>query len=437
MCTTIGVDPGATIDKSSLVTSNADCADCDFRLAKTPPKKHELPALRPIYKYRNVYPRMVAEERGSTWSASNLQGPFKDTYTSDAFKTEQLLGYIPEVESTFGLFESLFGMMNDQQVSIGESTCAARYGATSFPRKCLDCAGPLMDVAALSLVALERCATARCAVQMMGDLAMQHGYYPAENIEDERGEALTVGDGTEVWVFHILPDDKGAAVWVAQRIPTGHVAVAANAFVIRGVDPHSPDFLYSPNLWELAVANNVAKYDDDGYLDFTVTYGPDEFTAGESGMKKPEYCTDRVWRVFSLVAPSLNLSRDVNFFGDGLPFSVAAERPLTVADMMAINRDHYEGSALDLTKGFAAGPYGNPIRYDEGSARKNNLTNWDVSHGAFPRAIAIMRTSWHYVAQSRPQLPNEVGGILWYSQYQPSAGAYAPLYVSMNEAPST
>ena len=28
MCTTIGVDPGATTDNSSFCTSNADCADC-------------------------------------------------------------------------------------------------------------------------------------------------------------------------------------------------------------------------------------------------------------------------------------------------------------------------------------------------------------------------------------------------------------------------
>ena len=87
---------------------------------------------------------MVVEERGTTWRASNLETSFTAVYTSETFLSDQLLGYIPEVESTFGLFESLFGMMNDQQVSIGESTCAARYGETAFPRKCVGCEGPLM-----------------------------------------------------------------------------------------------------------------------------------------------------------------------------------------------------------------------------------------------------------------------------------------------------
>eukprot|EP00608_Synchroma_pusillum_P002118 CAMPEP_0198434438 /NCGR_PEP_ID=MMETSP1452-20131203/32680_1 /TAXON_ID=1181717 /ORGANISM="Synchroma pusillum, Strain CCMP3072" /LENGTH=37 /DNA_ID= /DNA_START= /DNA_END= /DNA_ORIENTATION= len=31
---------------------------------------------------------------------------------------------------------------------------------------------------------------------------------------------------------------------------------------------------------------------------------------------------------------------------------------LSVQDVMRINRDHYEGTKYDLTKGVAAGPYG-------------------------------------------------------------------------------
>ena len=31
---------------------------------------------------------------------------------------------------------------------------------------------------------------------------------------------------------------------------------------------------------------------------------------------------------------------------------------------MSLNRDHYEGSQFDLTQGLAAGPYGDPQRFD-------------------------------------------------------------------------
>jgi hypothetical protein len=87
-----------------------------------------------------------------------------------------------------------------------------------------------------------------------------------------------------------------------------------------------------------------------------------------------------------------------------------------------------------MREGLAAGPFGNPIRYDEGNQADNNLTDWDLRHGEFQRAIGMMRTSWSFVAESR-KVDHDAGGILWYSQYQPSAGAYLPLFSSALEVP--
>lgn len=54
----------------------------------------------------------------------------------------------------------------------------------------------------------------------------------------EAGEALTIADRHESWMFHILADDTGrSAVWAAQRVPEGHVSACANQFVIREAGP--------------------------------------------------------------------------------------------------------------------------------------------------------------------------------------------------------
>jgi len=188
LCTTIGVSAGATTDKSTMVTHTADCKDCDFRLSKTPPQTHDLKENpdRPVYRYRRQYPRLVANERGSTHQPANLESEFAADWASKDYMDSQLVGYVPQVESTYGLFESLFAIMNDQQVAIGESTCGGRFGDNAVPRSCPTCEGPLVDVGAISLIALERCDTALCAVEMMGEFAEKVSDQARENDECSR-----------------------------------------------------------------------------------------------------------------------------------------------------------------------------------------------------------------------------------------------------------
>ena len=127
---------------------------------------------------------------------------------------------------TYALYEAGYGIMNEHQVAIGESTCAAKLWAAP-----VTAGGKAhIEVREMSQIALERSTTARQAIQIMGDLATTYGFYAADwsggDISlGEGGEALTVVDKTEAWVFHVLADDTGAsAVWVAQRLEEDHVS---------------------------------------------------------------------------------------------------------------------------------------------------------------------------------------------------------------------
>ena len=83
-------------------------------------------------------------------------------------------------------------------------------------------------------------------------------------------------------------------------------------------------------------------------------------------------CTRRIWRVFTMADPTLQLSPYTDAFmtygygPDGsqpYPFSVKPNRLLSVADIYRMNRDQYEGTQFDLTNRTDAGPMGDPMRW--------------------------------------------------------------------------
>lgn len=424
-CTAIVTGGKAGAD-GPMTTHTADCGTCDFRIGKVPARDWEEGAQRPLYVYKGDYPSTITKDRGTTWLPSNLEGSPSQIASWGA--ESKITGYIPQVKHTYALFEAGYGVMNEHQLGIGESTCAARFWAAPT------IAGGKAKIEAreLSKLALERTKTAREAIALMGSLAEQYGFYAADwsggdLSMGEGGEALTVVDKTEGWVFHVLGDDSGtSAVWVAQRVPDDHIAAVANQFVIRHVIAGSNDFMYSSNLWEVARRNGLW-HDSDGPLDFLKTYAPPRAHS--------TYATRRVWRVFNLAAPSVFVPADTDLYGSDYPFSVKVDRPLFPADLMRIQRDHYEGSKFDLTKGLAAGPYGDPNRFDMAAQPDDNMTMVDIIQGTYERAISLFRTSYSIVVQARPATPDQLA-LLWFSQYAPSSANYAPLYLAAADVPA-
>jgi dipeptidase len=388
-CTAIAVGPKGTQDGSTFNTHTADCAECDWRVNKIAAKDWPEGSQRPIFLISGAYPRQVREDRGATWSKANLEDLAQKSKWED-MEGSMIIGHIPQVAHTFAMVEGMYGIMNEHQVAIGESTCAAKLFAAPLTQG----GKALLEISELSQIALERSKTAQEAIRIMGSLAEQYGYYSADwhtstgsHAEDlakaEGGEALTVTDPSEAWMFHILPDDTGtSAVWVAQRIPDDHISVVANSFVIKEVVPDCPEFMYSANLW--TVATKMGWYSPSPIagvqplLNFAMTYAPPRY--------RYSYSNRRVGRVLSLANPGLNLPLESDTWADAYPFSVKVDLQskrsdstttaedgiseslgdmtvrravgaggnnlLTAQDVMWIQRDHFEGTPSDLTKVF-------------------------------------------------------------------------------------
>jgi dipeptidase len=147
----------------------------------------------------------------------------------------------------------------------------------------------------------------------------------------------------------------------------------------------------------------------------------------------PFYAARREWRVLSLVAPSQKFETLDRY--ESYPFSVKPDQKLAVQDLMDIYSDHYEGTPYDLTKGLAAGPFGNPTRWGVKGDQKPGTLGEDRHD--WERSIALYRCSYSFVSQSRSWLPDPVGGVLWFGQDSPDTTVYVPVYSGVTEVPES
>jgi dipeptidase len=410
-CTTTIVTPGASESGAMFVTHSDDGHLSDARLMYVPAANHEPGSMRPVF-FDAVsigeLPQYASfEYRRYTGSA---RGP--DYEDPDAPQTEPI-GVIPQVEHTYAYFDGNYGLMNEHQLMFGECTDGSKTDNT-LP-------GPnrLFYSAELARVALERCTNAKAAVRLIGRLIDQYGYYGT-------GETLPVADPQEAWVIEMVPGPgKVPGLWVAQKVPDGEVFVAANELRIRDIDPDNPDQMFSTNL--LPTARAMGWWNpENGPLDWLRTVSLGEYN-------HPYYSLRRVWRLMTMLAPSRNFSPWVeDGYTRAYPFSIKPDKKLSREDVMALHRDHYEGTPFDMTKGVAAGPFGCPYRilgeYDaSGDVADPNKKR----EGAWERPLSVYYCTYVYVCEGRSDLPDPIGGIFWFGNGKPAETCFAPFYVGI------
>ena len=392
-CTVIMAGREATHDGSVITTHTADCGSCDWTWRKVPAADHKPGETRKIYHISQM----------KTW-------PPKEGLKWDLIKKDFVGLEIPEPPRTFGYMHGVFGYMNDQQLALGESTINnARKIGNSTPT-------PKMDITMLTLLAMERCRTAREAVQTMGGLAEKYGYGFVDG-----GEMLAVADPKEVWIFEIMPvgplwtpeSGKPGAVWCAQRVPDDEVSVCPNESRIGEIDLSRPDFfMASAHVVSFAVEQKL--YDPAGGKPFSWkrAYSPAEGSAVSSQGRR-----QRMWRFYDLVAPSKGFKPETENME--FPFSVKPDKKLSAHEVMTLTRDKSYGTIFDPVKGIRGGPYANP------------------NYWANTRKISVANAEYTTVTQCRAGLPDVIGGIVWLAWGAQDTACYMPFYAGVAAVPKS
>jgi len=393
-CTTVTVGKKATAE--GWVTTSHTCDSHRTRswLDIMPAKKHPMGSNMTILKRTN-----------------------EDSLAMPAYKYLPV-GKIPQVENTYGYINTAYPCMNDQQLAVGESTFGGRSTLKS-DRGLIDCQQ-------LVRLMIERCKTAREAIQLVGELTKKHGY-------NDAGECLTIADPKEVWHLEIVGSGKGniGSIWVAQRVPDNHVSVNANASRIRQIDLDNPDcFMASENVFQVAQDSGWWN-PESGPFEFCYAYNPEGRTSFA--------CRRREWRVFDLVAPSLKLHPDA----ENYPFSVKPDTLVTLEKLVSIFQDYFEGTDFNFVKNITStdkdgktviSPFANPFMpYDMNQLFKiNGGWGWRGE-----RPIARWYTMYATITQSRDDLPHEIGGVVWLAFDNVATSIYIPLYCCISDVPQS
>jgi len=379
-CTSILVTRGASADGSVMITAAGDSAGGFATLGILPAADHK-PG------------EMITVEAGND-------------------EVKNRAGKIPQVPHTY---QVLAGLINEHQLALTETT----FGG----RKELENPQGMLRYGFLMSLALQRARTAREAIQVMTKLVAEYGYA-------DEGESISIADTNEAWILEIVgtgPGGKGA-VWAACRVPDGHVPCHANQSRIGEIPrDHPTNWLFSENLESFAVSHGW--YDPKSGQPFRFC---DAYCPPTPLMRR--ICAARVWSILRRAAPSQHLSPDYHRAKPGsqpYPLSLPPDRKLSVADVMALMRDHYEGTEFDMTKGIDAGPYALPSRW------RPLVWKVDGVEYAWERPISTQQSAFTSISQSRAWLPDPIGGLVWFGMDDSFTTCYLPFYCGIDAVPKS
>ncbi|MBR3526465.1 MAG: C69 family dipeptidase [Bacteroidales bacterium] len=222
--------------------------------------------------------------------------------------------------------------------------------------------------------------SAREGVLRLGELIEKYG--------SAEGFGIAFMDEAETWYL----ENAGGHRWLAKKMPADKYFVSGNQSRYRDYDPEED--LASADLVEWAREHKLFT----GKFDFHEAYSL------ESENDKT-YNYPRVWYLQKLFTPSVKTDVKVNDF----PVYQKADRKLTVEDIKAAFRSHYDGTEHD--------PY----------LHNNPREPY--------RPVSIFRTINTHILQVRPGLPKEIGRLDYMAEGMADLCVYLPLYQGVTSYP--
>lgn len=393
-CTSIMVGRNATVD-GSVITSHT--CDAWYRTWVS---------MRPAQKFDRDTTEIIYSGRMHTEYPNDQTGL-------------KVKGTIPQAKVTYKFLDTAYPSINEKQLAMGETTISGRKELVN--------SNGMFYIEELQRVALERCSTAREAIKLIASLIEKYGYA-------DWGECLTIADPQEVWQMEIFGEGKKkiGGVWAAQRIPDDHVGVSANISRIGKLLDDPNYFMCSKNV--KSVAKSLGLWNGKEPFVFWKAYGD----------VKKAYMA-REFFVLNHFAPSLGLKFDDR---DEMPFSVKAEKKVSVQDVMAMFRETYAGTDLDMTKDLkvavkdkktgkidtiispAASPW---MSRDE----QNMINAVKKDAVVFNRPIAVAFCAYSSIIQLRSWLPDEIGGVVWFGFDNPAESPRIPIFLGCTDLPDS
>ena len=337
--------------------------------------------------------------------------------------TGQYLGLIDQVEHTY----KTVGNMNEHQLIIAETTFGGRHG--------LNDPNGIMDYGSLIYIALQRARTAREAIKVMTGLTDKYGYF-------SEGESFSIADKNEAWIMEMVgkgTSEKGA-VWVAVRIPDGYISCHANQSRITTFPLNDPEnCIYAPDVIDFARKQGWY-IGPDSEFSFRDAYCPADFGALRG-------CEARVWSAFNILSNGWftfddgngnMITKDAYAYVDyamghnpenRMPLWIKPAKKVTVKNVADVMRDHYEGTPLDISKDFGAGPYHTPYRLSPLSFKVNGQEYFNE------RPISTQQSGFVFVSQMRSTMPDAIGGVLWFGTDDANMTVFTPVYCCTDKVP--